>query len=132
MGERLRHLRDRAGLSQGGLAVLVAKEVKEPDYHQTAISGIERGTRYPSVQVLAALAKILGTNADYLLGLTDDDKPASDLDDQVIIGVSNPEERKLLQDAIELLAGVPLDEQRYLVALVRRVVGTNKPRIIGE
>ena len=85
---RLRHLRDRAGLSQSGLAALVAKEVNKPDYHQTAISGIERGTRYPSVQVLAALAKILGTNTDFLLGLTDDDKPASDLEDQVVILMS--------------------------------------------
>ena len=56
MGERVRKLRDKANLSQGGLAALVAKEVNEAEYHQTAISSIERGTRYPSVQVLAALA----------------------------------------------------------------------------
>lgn len=131
IGERVKQLRDRAGLSQGGLAQLVAREANETDYHQTAISAIERGTKRPSVQVLAALAKILNTNTDYLLGLTDDEKPASDLEDQVVVGVHDQEERRLLQETVDLLSGKSRDEQRYIVDLVRRLMGSTKPRIIG-
>jgi transcriptional regulator with XRE-family HTH domain len=132
MGERVRKLRDKANLSQGGLAALVAKEVNEAEYHQTAISSIERGTRYPSVQVLAALANVLGTNTDYLLGLTDDDKPASDLEDQVVIGAPDPAGRKLLQETVNLLAKKSVEEQRYILELVRKIIGPSSGTIIGE
>lgn len=125
LGKRVRELRDRAEWNQGGLAALVAKEIGETECHQTTISAIERGTRYPSVQMLAALAIVLRTNTDYLLGLTDDAKPASDLEDQVVVGVHDPAKREVLQTTIDLLAERRIEEQRYILELIRKVIGTS-------
>jgi transcriptional regulator with XRE-family HTH domain len=98
--------------------------------HQTHVSAMKRGARFPSVPVLASLANILETNTDYLLGLTDDDKPSSDLDDQVLVTVRDPEEKALFHELFELLRKKPLEEQRLILDMVRLTV-PRAPRIIG-
>ena len=58
VGKRLREARERAGLSQSGLAGSACS----PAY----ISRIEVGARVPSLQLLRQLGKRLGVSADYL------------------------------------------------------------------
>lgn len=52
LGQRVRRLRERAGLSQEQLA-------ERADLHVTYVSGIERGKRNPGLNILACLARAL-------------------------------------------------------------------------
>lgn len=134
LGDRVKLRRGKLSLSQKGLAALISKSEfgVASDYHQTGISAIENGSQLPSVQVLAALAHVLETNTDYLLGLTDDDKPASDLDDQVVIGVRDHAQRTLLQELVDAVVALPLEDQMFVLTMVRKVAAPLKPRIIGQ
>lgn len=133
MGDRLRLLRSRLGISQAELADLVNKSRYKPGIKQSRISDLERlkGKELPSVPVLAALAITLETSTDYLLGLTDDDKPASDLEDQVLVTVSTPEEKAIFSELFELLRRRTPEDQRLVLDLVRKIV-PKSPRVIGD
>lgn len=94
---RVTKLRARLFKSQQKLADAWRKRFGDAP-HQTQLSGLERGTKGLSLERLSQLAELLETNTDYLLGLSDDDKPASDLDDQVVFPVRSEVERKLLNE----------------------------------
>jgi len=64
-GDRLRSLRTQRGLSQEGLA-------EEVGVRGQQIWRYEKGDNTPAADVLAQIARALGTSADYLIGLTDD------------------------------------------------------------
>lgn len=132
-GERLRALREGLGLGQ----LELAKKVKEhlgdtSNAYQSQIGNMEKqnSNSLPSVPVLRALAVILETNTDYLLGLTNDDRPAGDLDDQVVVVVEDADERRIVQEMVEAVANASHDEKLYIAGLVRRLT-PKKPRIIG-
>lgn len=55
LGKRIRLLREEAGLSQEKLGIATGLS-------QTYISGIENGTRNPSIKTLDKLAKALGVS----------------------------------------------------------------------
>ena len=59
-GERLKALREKAGLSQRELARLAGIEAMQ-------ISRYERGVGYPAVKTLIAIARTLDVGLDYLL-----------------------------------------------------------------
>ena len=59
-GLRVRQLREARGWSQEDLA-------EKADLHRTYVSGIERGTRNPTLTVLARIAGGLGMTLDELL-----------------------------------------------------------------
>src|SRR5438445_9781710 len=59
-GERLKALREKAGLTQRELARLASIEPMQ-------ISRYERGVGYPAVETLIALARVLDVGLDYLL-----------------------------------------------------------------
>ena len=67
-GQRLREKRSSAHLSQEVLAGPVGNRLGE-QFHQTNISGYERGEKLPSIQVFRLLVELLSTNADYMLGM---------------------------------------------------------------
>lgn len=129
--KRVRRFREEANLSQEGLAALVVRETGDGSYHQTAISAIERGTSNPSIQVLAAFARIFETNTDYLLGLTDDSRPPTNEDEQMIIGVRDAGARRVLQELVDLLLAAEPGDQQIILDVTRRIVGAPNPRIIG-
>lgn len=56
------------GLTQ--LQVQMKTGIDQSDY-----SKMERGIRYPTVEQLINLSELFGTSVDYLLDLTDYDKP---------------------------------------------------------
>ena len=112
-------------ISQEELIARMNQTVYRPDVaRQSHISNIENsdGDKLPSIRVLAALAVALETNCDYLLGLSDDDKPASDLEDQIVVGVPNPAERAVLQGIMDLLLVASADDRRLVADLLRRLV----------
>jgi transcriptional regulator with XRE-family HTH domain len=70
-GQRLRALREKAGLSQEQLA-------ERADLHWTYISGMERGRRNPGLNTLGRLARALNLSIEELLtGVEDHTRPAS-------------------------------------------------------
>jgi transcriptional regulator with XRE-family HTH domain len=70
--ERLRHLRQRKGLSQNELA-------KQSGVAQAVVQRLEagvRGVEHLSVGVAGRLARTLGVSIDYLVGLYEDERRA--------------------------------------------------------
>nr|DAP31248.1 MAG TPA: Helix-turn-helix XRE-family like protein [Caudoviricetes sp.] len=57
--------RERLGWRQ----VVLAEEL---GVSKQLINGYEKGTRQPSIQVAAGMAKIFGCSIDYLVGLSDE------------------------------------------------------------
>jgi transcriptional regulator with XRE-family HTH domain len=75
-GERIAVLRRRQGMTQKELG-------EESQVHWNTIARLERGklTDLPGKSV-ARIAKALGTTADYLLGLTEQEEPYRERDEQ--------------------------------------------------
>lgn len=69
MGERIKKLRDEAGLSQREVAEMLT--ARGYSHSQASFSHIEVGRNQPTVPVLLELARIFDTTVDYLLGMTD-------------------------------------------------------------
>jgi len=100
---------------------------------QSHISGIESGNTLPALELFIASVALLETNPGYLLGFTDDVEPASDQEDQVVATARSEQEKVVLQEILELLRGKPIEEQKFVLDLVKRLLGNDKPpRIIGR
>lgn len=81
---RIRERRQQLGLSQFALAQAIEKSL-------TQVTRYERGDNDPTGEVLIALAKVLETTTDYLLGLVDD--PEGEIRESDL----TPKERELLR-----------------------------------
>ena len=68
--ERVKRLRERANLKQATLAPLVKT-------NRSSYSVYENGTT-PPVSVIIACAKYFNVSTDYLLGLSNDERPVTD------------------------------------------------------
>jgi transcriptional regulator with XRE-family HTH domain len=133
LGEKIKKRRKDRGWTQSELVERLNQSPYHPDLTgQSHVSNIENGVgdKLPSVRMLAALAEVLETNTDYLLGLTNDDKPASDLEDQVVVGVHDRQAREAIQELADLMASRPPEEQQFVLSVVRRLI-PKQPRIIG-
>lgn len=62
IGNRIKTLRESAGLSQKELAEILSIQRVSLNYY-------EMGTRLPKTEVIIAMAKFFGVSADYLLSL---------------------------------------------------------------
>jgi len=60
LGERLKQIRTKKGMSQGD----IARALK---VHRSYIGGIERGTRNPTIKNIEKIARALGVSPDKLL-----------------------------------------------------------------
>ena len=78
IGERLAESRKRRGLLQVDLAVALGDR-----YDQTMISAVERGRSSLLSDGLANAARALQVSTDYLLGLTDDSTPSTQLESRL-------------------------------------------------
>ena len=68
LGERIHLTRRRAGLSQVELAA-------RANISPTTLNRVELGRQKLYAETLVTLAQILGVSVDYLVGMTDDDRP---------------------------------------------------------
>lgn len=106
--KRLSERRSKAGLTQGQVS---AYEGISPQH----LSNLETGRRQPnSWPLLAALARRYRTTADYLLGLTDNPEPPSDVvaDPEVLEMVRRCQELEpTRRREIMLIIGVMLEAQ---------------------
>lgn len=72
MYNRIRDLREDRDLSQSKIAAILG-------VHQTTYSDYELGNLSITADVLIKLSKFYNTSTDYILGLTDNPKPADKL-----------------------------------------------------
>lgn len=135
LGAKVAKKRNALQLSQEELLSEIRLTPYRPDVtRQSHISNIETSTgdKLPSVRALAALAIALRTNTDYLIGLTDDDAQSSPRDRLLTLSVRDEDERQLLRALYDLIHDLPHDEQRFLSDVVRRLVGSAQPIVIGK
>lgn len=66
----MRLLRDKLNLKQEDVADKLG-------CHQGAVSNLERGAKAPSIDMLFSLSQFFDVSVDYLLGISDEPKPAS-------------------------------------------------------
>lgn len=131
-GGRLRDLRERMGITQEELSQAVHDMIKDgKPGSQSHISNLENssGEKLPSVQVLWALAVILKTNMDYFVGITDNERFYGDMEDEVVVTVEDPKERRLIQELAETVADASPEDKEYIASLVYRIL-PKKPRFI--
>ena len=135
-GGRIQLLRDDLDLTKTALAERVNDQGVSLD--RSYITRIEKTGRAPSGEIVAALAKVLGTSTDFLLMLTDDSAPPKDEEEEL------EEKLRILRDpaseyitgeriaeAIELFEALPEDDQDYLLKQMRILRDANTPRIVG-
>jgi|SRR5690625_1827367 len=86
LADRLRKIREKRGLSQQNAA-------EQLHILPSTLSNYERGHRHPDAKMLALMTKLYNTNADYLLGLTNNDEPHKTPSDEkdFFEAISDPE-----------------------------------------
>ncbi len=119
IGSRLYELRKKADMSQYDLVNRLA------DYgisvRQSHISGIENGDSKPSLDMLVGLVYSLDTNADYLLGLTDDPRPVGLMAKTVAKVVNDDAQRAILREIVARISALPPESQQYANDLLARL-----------
>lgn len=119
IGSRLYELRKKADMSQYDLVNRLA------DYgisvRQSHISGIENGDSKPSLDMLIGLVYSLDTNADYLLGLTDDPRSVGLMAKTVAKVVNDDAQRAILQEIVARISALPPESQQYANDLLARL-----------
>lgn len=126
-GARILLSRRDLNLNQDALAAAVGVS-------QAYISGIERDKiTNPTLEVVEGLAAALGVSPAYLLNLTDNPLGMEQTagDDQVVLDVRSPEERRLVVDAVEELHSLSDEDQRLALGLIRQIRRSRDARIIG-
>lgn len=126
IGERVGDLRGKHGWSQKKLAEEASETDYRPSVTQSQIANIEsgQGDKLPSTRLLAALADVLHTSSDYLLGLTTNDDPAGDREEQVNKIVHDPQRRAQMQEMCDLLVNMPQEDVDFVSRLTRRLANT--------
>lgn len=100
--ERLQSLRRKEGWSQQD----VADRLGIP---RSSYAGYENGSREPDFEMLVRLAELFGVSSDYLLGVTDDPRPA-----RLHATISRIEQS---------VAQLGVDDKRALIAIIEAFLG---------
>lgn len=116
IGERIKQLRIRAGLTQQQLAEMVGGT------SASAIGMYEQGRRSPDMERIVKLCEIFSVSTDYLLGVDEHNVDASKIIEELRIkasqsncltlngAVMNDESRERLLKAIEFISSVILPD----------------------
>ena len=129
VGKRIRVLRQDVGYNQQDLAEQLTRH--GVSIGASYISELERTDRIPSGQVLAALARALGTTADYLLMLTDDPVPPGETDEEPPETLREQAASYEVNELWRLLNELPAEDVEHLLYLARVMRDARAPRIVG-
>lgn len=123
LAERLRESRLQLGLTQKE----VAQELKKRfgiTVRQSYLSQLETGTKdAPTLPLLAALAQVLETSSDYLLGVTDNQLPVRDIEEEAQAG--GPGGR-----LSQILARLPYDKQAEVLSVAEAYIYRNMMELL--
>lgn len=105
LGDRLRNVRNQKGLSQGQISEYAGVS-------QSTLSDLERGEISPkTIDAVVNLAAYFECSADYLLGLTDDPRPADKRS-------WTPES----QAAVDLIDSLPAAKRAAAIAVLKAAI----------
>lgn len=129
LGQRIVKLRGDYGWTQSDLIRRV-RDVGD-NVARSTISRIENNERNPSPELLATLARVLGTSTDYLLLLTDNPLPPNDA--KVINEIEYPYEVEdsLVRSLLDAVGRLSRSDQAMLLGIAERLAIASQPRIIG-
>lgn len=99
------------------------------------VSSLERGkVTNPTVEVLEALAQVLGVDPAYLAGWSDDalgeDKPGNVAEGRVVAQLDDAAAAKAAQELLELWSELGAEDRRLLTDLAQRLWRAGHARII--
>lgn len=119
IGRRVYDLRKAADMSQYDLVNKLA--TYGINVRQSHISGVENGESKPSVEMLVGLVYSLNTNADYLLGLTDDPRSIDLMAKTVAKVVNDDAQRAVLREVVARVSALSPENQIYANDLLARL-----------
>ena len=125
-GKRIKALRTSRDINQKDMMPALKRQGVEVG--QSFISQIESDRKQPPLELLVALARVLGTTTDYLLMVTDDPTPAASTETQIVIDIPNRTERALIEDWIELMQDIEPDRRDSVLRSVRLLLSPPKPQ----
>ena len=101
------------------------------------VSELETGSAdNPTIKVVGALAKALGIRPEYLAGWSDDalgeDRPANVAEGRLVYDAATPEERRRVQEAMELLHELTPEYQGLALQVLGTFRKAQNVRIIGD
>lgn len=128
-GRRIRVLRGDFDMSQSELAAAASKTGVYVS--QSALSRYESDETIPPSNALAAVARALGTTADYLLLLSDDPNPPN-ADDQPALGERRERYTTDEQEILALWRALDSDQRAYVRQTLELIQRASTPRIIGD
>ena len=132
-GKRIKALRTSRDINQKEL--VAALKGQGVDVGPSFLSQIESSRKTPSIELLIALAKSLGTTTDYLLMLTNDPAPSASTESQIVIDVQDAAERALIEEWVDVMQDIEPERRENVLRSVRLMLSalqSPRPRIIGE
>ena len=125
-GKRVRILREDLGLTQGHVINRLAEYGVK--MRQSYLSLLERTDKTPPGDMVAGLAKVFNTTADYLLLLNDDPSPPTPVQKQMLDLARNEKEREMLEELVDLIRDIPEDQQRLALEAVQIIRRASRSR----
>jgi len=113
LGEKIKTLRKRHGLSQGDLA-------EQVEINSSHLSRLETGKYQPSIDVLKRLAEALEVSADYLL--------SEDAEEAAEVRIQN----KPLAERIRLIDSLEKSDQQALIQVIDSMLTKHRMRELLE
>lgn len=104
---------------------------------QSTISRIERGVVEDiPITIIEALAKALGVRPEYLAGWSEDilgeDRPANVAEGRLVFEAADPDERKRLEEALDLMHDLTPEYQGLAIQVMESFRRAQSVRIIGD
>lgn len=125
-GKRVRVLREDLGLSQSDLVGRV--EASGVKLRQSYLSELERTDKTPTGEIVAGLAKALNTTTDYLLLMSEDPGQQRSIEQLIRAQARTEIERELFEELIELMQGMPQEQQKLALDAVQLIRKAGRAR----
>lgn len=132
-GKRIKALRTSREINQKEL--LSSLKAQGVEIGPSFLSQVESSKKQPSLELLIALARALGTTTDYLLMLSDDPSPAASTETQIVIDIQDPAERALMEDWVDVMQDVEPARRETLLRSVRLLLSSvrpPRPHVVGD
>lgn len=130
-GKRIRLLRDSRDMNQKALQS--ALKGYGIDVGASFLSQIESSRKQPSLELVVALARVLGTTTDFLLMLTDNPAPPTSTESQVVIDVQDRRERAIIEEWIDVMQDIEPERRESVLRSLRLLLSPGKtppPRVV--
>lgn len=91
---------------------------------QGSISHVIGGIKQLSIPKFIELCRVTRRSADYYLGLTDNEEPVDATPNTLVLRFKSEQEAGIVREIAECVAGFPLADQLFALALIRKLSAT--------